>query len=341
LEISLIIFLRLEANVAPESFVNRKTELICDYGKSVEEVFTTFVRVHANTHRSLDIICFSRHPIEQAQKRLSLPSWVPDWSNLSKTGSMELPHVGPPGQGYHYNASPGVDPDFEFLGEDGLLVSGICFDTVRQVGDHCVDIDARSDLSGEKFYNFLLGWRKVALGLNFENASRPYPYIVGEGSLLDAFKRTICSDKDKYAQKVNVEEILFDPLSCYIEGEEFSVILRYIHTLYPPFNDAERVVQLRTRRRRFFVTVQGFFGLGTSDTEIGDKVVVLSGCSVPVILRKKQSNVTADSGTAATLAQDNQSEEYWYFVGEAFVTGLMDGEAVQRGGTFDQKFLLR
>jgi hypothetical protein len=264
---------------------------------------------------------------------------------------MALPHVGPSGQGYHYNASPGIDPDFEFLGEDGLLVSGICFDTVRQIGDHCVDIDARSDLYGEQFCNFLLGWRKVALGLNFENASRPYPYIVGEGSLLDAFKRTICSDKDKYGQKVNVEEELFDPLSCYrffsnptnsfIEGEEFSVFLRSIRKMYPPFNDAERVVQLRTRRRRLFVTMQGFFGLGTSDTEIGDKVVVLSGCSVPVILRKKPSNVTADSGTAATLAQDNQSEEYWYFVGEAFVTGLMDGEVVQRGGTFDQKFLLR
>ncbi|KAK4123960.1 hypothetical protein N657DRAFT_546581, partial [Parathielavia appendiculata] len=68
-------------------------------------------------------------------------------------------------------------------------------------------------------------------------------------------------------------------------------------------------VELRILRRRFFITSKGFFGLGPRNAKPGDAVFILYGCSVPVILRR--------------------SREFWTFIGEAFVAGIMDGEVIQ------------
>lgn len=53
------------------------------------------------------------------------------------------------------------------------------------------------------------------------------------------------------------------------------------------------------------------FGLGPAETEMGDIVYILAGCTVPVILRSIQ-----DSAGCFEL------------IGEAFVYGQMDGEAM-------------
>ena len=52
------------------------------------------------------------------------------------------------------------------------------------------------------------------------------------------------------------------------------------------------------------------FGLGPDDSKVGDLVCVLFGCSVPVVLRR-------------TAPDDYE------FIGECYVHGIMDGEAVQ------------
>jgi hypothetical protein len=60
------------------------------------------------------------------------------------------------------------------------------------------------------------------------------------------------------------------------------------------------------------------FGLGPPKASHGDVVCVLFGCSVPVILRKRQDK------------EDGKVIDYFEFVGEAYVYGKMDGEAVTR-----------
>ncbi|KAE8454442.1 hypothetical protein EG329_000064 [Mollisiaceae sp. DMI_Dod_QoI] len=54
------------------------------------------------------------------------------------------------------------------------------------------------------------------------------------------------------------------------------------------------------------------YGLAPKDTKQGDMVCVLFGCSVPVVLRQ----------------QDSGNEKYFHMIGECFVYGMMDGEAV-------------
>jgi hypothetical protein len=60
-----------------------------------------------------------------------------------------------------------------------------------------------------------------------------------------------------------------------------------------------------------FRTLQGYVGLGHAQAKVGDTVCLLSGCSVPVILR------LCDGGYKVVV--------------EAYVHGIMDGEAWEFG----------
>ena len=57
------------------------------------------------------------------------------------------------------------------------------------------------------------------------------------------------------------------------------------------------------------------FGLAPEGTEAGDIVCILFGCTVPVVLKR--------------LEKDSTMQELYELVGEAYVHGVMDGEAVQ------------
>jgi len=75
--------------------------------------------------------------------------------------------------------------------------------------------------------------------------------------------------------------------------------------------------------RRWLVTEGGKLGLGPARTCVSDIIVILLGCSVPVILRKEYSE--------------------YIIIGECFIQGVMDGEAVEgvKEGTQElQEFLL-
>ena len=63
--------------------------------------------------------------------------------------------------------------------------------------------------------------------------------------------------------------------------------------------------------RVLICTSKGYIGLAPESTQKGDAVVILSGCSYPVVLR--------DVG----LGQG------WKVIGEMYVRGLMEGEAVR------------
>lgn len=63
-----------------------------------------------------------------------------------------------------------------------------------------------------------------------------------------------------------------------------------------------------TVRKRFLVTKQGRVGAGPLETQTGDKVIVLKGCHVPLIIRAGQ--------------------DHWVVIGEAYVSGMMFGEII-------------
>jgi hypothetical protein len=296
---------------------NSKVRLTCDYRQSVQQLYIDLVHVHANTHTSLNAICLSKHP-----KRLNrLPSWVPDWTSISKTSSFLLCPIGsnepfPPEIAdqvpvrYIYNASVGLKPDFHFCGNDELHVSAICFDTLERVGTPFID----RHILGEIFYMTLFRWMVLA---QVDSSKEVEPYVAG-GSKMDAYRRTITADQTRYGFRWKQDESTFDPRLC-VDSSGFRPMEQRKWAMDKSFRDDERAIYLRIGLRTFFVTKKGYFGIGPPDAKEDDRVCILSGCSVPVLLRKNRGRI---GGLAS---------ETWFFVGECFVLGIMDGEAVQMG----------
>lgn len=71
------------------------------------------------------------------------------------------------------------------------------------------------------------------------------------------------------------------------------------------------LVRELTKTRRFLVTANGYMGLAPGEARKGDRVAVVYGCSTPLLIRKVEEAV-----------------DDWRLVGECYVYGLMDGEAI-------------
>lgn len=90
--------------------------------------------------------------------------------------------------------------------------------------------------------------------------------------------------------------------------------------------------------RRLMVTEEGRVGIAPRQAEKGDLVCVLFGCNVPVILRPYPEGEAGGGGGGDASASSFAGK--YQFVGECFVDGFMDGEALALGKNVEE-FILR
>ncbi|KAL1607978.1 Folylpolyglutamate synthetase [Paraconiothyrium brasiliense] len=74
----------------------------------------------------------------------------------------------------------------------------------------------------------------------------------------------------------------------------------------------QKILRAFGKGRRFFVTQTGYLGLGPDSVEAGDEVYIISGASIPFVLRP-----TGGSRS-------------YKIIGETYVHGIMDGEFMQK-----------
>jgi hypothetical protein len=310
--------LGLASDIEALPTINSEHKLVCNYERSVQEVYTGFAKIHIHTHNSLDVITFSRN---YEGRIAGLLSWVPDWSDLRNSSCSSLgkrtlrsaARVAIQGNAYAYKASGGMRPEFEFLQYDTLRVWGIRVDTVTQVGEPYFDVSG----PGDQFDRTISRWEAIALGEGNRRALESY--VGTEQTLSEAFDRTITADMNLQGDRVQNHErfgvlnrglgrLMIEAITDFgvIDTQRWQVQMKDASEAE---NSARRAVFLRILRRLFFTTLGERFGLGPWDTKTGDVVFVLLGCDVPVILR--------------------QNGDRWIFVGEAFVMGIMDGEMVE------------
>lgn len=174
-------------------------------------------------------------------------------------------------------------------GTDAIRLSGLAADEVAEV----VDGDSSSGQT--------LAWHEQCLAL----ARRTLP----EGSDgFDAVARTLIADDRDPA----------DPQPCAASYLRFRQHLQAVgaavspEELDPDVRQYAEALSRVTRRRRFFATRGGRIGLGPIDTKAGDTVAVAFYCPTPYVLRRRGGG---DGGR-------------WGLVGEAYVHGIMYGEAL-------------
>lgn len=263
-----------------------------DYTKTLPEVYEALARKMLLSFQGLRTLSTVQHGMEVEE---TLPSWVPQWDRLF---TYALAQGGTSLKNFAASATlPSVAPSFY---GSLLVVEGLEFDAVTWVSDILPDA---VDSSHPKLEYFNTIWDTVTSFIH------TYP---GGADFYTAFCWTITAGKDWYGMLVENEvEHLADFAACQQTYFASPLIDRGMSMDH--IGDADRFVTAMTyacRFRRFFVTRKGFIGIGPPCLRRDDLVCILNGGIVPFLLRHR--------------------EEHYKLVGDAYIYGIMNGEACEQ-----------
>jgi hypothetical protein len=287
-----------------------------DYDQSVKAVYTDVVDHLMSTTEKLDVIRESIHfPLHV--NSIGLPSWCPDWSHI--------PAVSGLGRTFKFaasnNASGSTKAQYRFHDERRKLeISAIRIDAVMATG-----VAVGTFCSAQDYLITFLQWRAVLLHeLKIKEGNESH-------SMHKSFCRTLCLGQ--VPSEWSQPEVWRD--LCY---HVFAALVRERMPRLPMdedlrrYADATGLIEPGARRkflqdhfgnrmmgRSLCITKSGLIGLGSGYMTAKDIVVVPFGCSTPILLRP-----------------ESRRDEYCY-VGDIYIDGFMNGEAVAEMETKDPK----
>jgi heterokaryon incompatibility protein (HET) len=275
-----------------------------DYEKPIAEVFEEVTKFFIQSDKNLDILC-----IADRGGQLDLPSWVPNFALSELNTSQILVHD-------EYSAG-GREPEVSWEANSKMRVKGILVDEVlttfiptgailqhevRNIEIFATDILTRlfsSEEAHKRLHKNGELWRTLIMDKDIRSrrVKSPADQKLGFGFEL-SFGRidpTISLDelyKLKEAQNGGYEALrpYFDPY-----------MINFVQTFGQ---------DVGAHKRCFFITQSGFIGVGPHGSKKGDHVVVIYGASVPFVLREKE-------------------EQIYHLVGQCYVHGIMQGEALK------------
>ncbi|KAH8786364.1 heterokaryon incompatibility protein-domain-containing protein [Hyaloscypha sp. PMI_1271] len=287
---------------------------LADYNFSIFQVFRQVTLDTILGTQSLDVLMGTPEV-----KGMNLPSWIQDWSVPFTPYTIERLS-----RAHLYNASRGRAPLLCIHGTEELVL-GISAGKVGEVG--CVG-DTMTNSNVAHASVILHSWEKLA---HYCTHGRPFPMLgpyVGGGSIVDAFLRTICLDTvyngnnavsrhRKYKNSQNYQELHRITREMYQRAPEHYP--EDTHSMQSEMITAiDQAVLSATMHRSYFTLYDGLMGLGPSSTEVGDEAFVLFGGSMPFILRQADRRPTP-----------NDQSYYYTIIGECYIHGMMDGEAMK------------
>lgn len=264
------------------------------------------------------------------------PSWVPDWSAARVTATL----------GYFtkvralYYAGGKLEHKKEFynklqykvdISEDKkcLILSGKIVDKIVALG--CVSNDPILDIDEPREKN--KEWASYIKLITSRDLNQPYPK---QGtSIYDAFWQTLLSGRDgsgaasPSAEHGEVFSLILDSTTGTmpsLPGQTYSprrlkgyFTLDSLKTRRPAriLEDFRIAFRAAAKMRRFAVTERGYFALVPRGVREGDAIVVFDKCPVPFVVRRTAAANIVDGLVGYEL------------LGEAYVHGLMQGEAME------------
>ncbi len=284
-----------------------------DYEKTFFQVCKDFLKFAIKRSDSLDIICRPWAPINSG---VQLPSWIPMLSGTAFRPDAKMVHsrvkadslVGLPMHGKgNYNAARKfpLNKNSHFrIGEEAengsLFVDGFVLDRIAE--------KALPALQG----NVPLAWLELA---GWKDPSTAPP---------DAFWRTLIADRDAdgknpplyyelACQQAFAQRAVEDDLPTHrliLANSRLKAVTQKVVVEY-----LQRVQSIVWMRRLIKTENKSALGLVPDLAKKGDLICILSGCSVPVLLREIN-----DMGPSRVCHE---------LIGECYIHGMMDGEALR------------
>jgi hypothetical protein len=314
-----------------------------DYGMEAANLFTKLAVLELSKNK-LDILYLcTKPPNSSAHLKLIVnnsetdiyfsttistigcPSWVPDWTQECHGTSLLRKS--------HKSSTAGTSTPKFYIEDKILTIRGRFVDVVEVVelsrpipAGSKVAVDNPGILKGgewkrifgdylEKSIARSNEWMQSAMEIAMEIAYTEDKTLKEDA--YDALWRTFCCNQTKDGQVAPTEFATYfrDFVSVNIGG------LEQAYDLYPNEPEAELKARVKTFvesfglwciDRRLFCSKAGRFGWGRDQTRSGDVISVFDGGAVPSILRPDGSG-------------------HFKIVGDAYVHGIMDGEAMEMG----------
>ena len=276
--------------------------IVPDYSKPVAELYKDVTGQLVVEDRALYLLS----SVEDAsdRKTQNLPSWVPDFNFWGRVSMLGMPT-----NRVKFRAAAKTPVSARWTaGSDILAVDAHCYDHIETVSTEALEYLPDKQR--------LLDWLQMA-----------EPLMRTKGLSIDAFWRTLIAN--------SVAEVYPAPKAYQKHFESFLELAdgknqMYLELLKTNETKGEHAANpflyqaslaYVAPQRKFFTTSRGSIGLGPRSMKRGDLVCILSGGAVPFILRK--------------------DEEYYTLIGESYVHGIMQGEAIYGAKTRFEEFRLR
>lgn len=295
-----------------------------DYGKSKEETFTTaMAALLEQGHISLLSFCQISEPPSD------LPSWVPDWSRsmIHKLQDVENDHI----TIYPRFSASGPEPQHPsvtIVRKDGGIegISVICqiYDKIYAVGSF-PGRSSSHEVPILETFSWPTEWLVEIIRLTYLR-ERDYQNF---GDRLRASARTSIGEVgfDRGRRLTRVGESRFHDAVCLLQSGARHVKQSYIKSEIEKYLDDNGIRDMsmdsiganqrlgseimgRSLRRLPCVTNKGHLVLSSEHVNQGDVIALIRGAQIPFILR-------------------HQSSGKYQIISEAYVDGIMDGEAMK------------
>jgi len=282
-----------------------------EYKCSVEEVFESSTLKIIQQTGNLEILS---HVSYSGERHLSLPSFVPDWTVPAKD-SWYTNWLNWVGHLNLFNACDGEAADFQTIAAGRIAIKGIIVDEIKSSGSVHKTVPP-----GE----FLQEMRDIA-GVNGMNDNEKQLYYGSQITREVAYWLTLCGTTECFLDPQKDNRPFFRRIQMPTDFSRFRTWEEWFpsyntHSLTPEIESVQFpfMLMLSGREKVFGATKRGRFGFFPAQCRKGDVIAVLAGGSVPFVLRPNKS----------ALKSELEEERRYTLVGDSFVYGIMDGEAV-------------
>ena len=280
-----------------------------DYSRDVKQVYQEVTSSFIFQYKSLDVLSMVQDYAWAVTT--GLPSWTPDWAVLPRS----IPFLRPETTS-KFAASRTSEPPLH-ISEDQttLFATGKVVDTIRSIGT--ANVPARLISTGRyaSKFNDALNQVDIVQMRHWEVMARKLKsYPTGE-SPQEVYWRTIIADADMDVENVpgGYNRIFYAWRRYWgtVVDEKFVDMIHDDGTgdrVYSAtYNNARN---LACNYRRFIVTKKGYIGLAPFSSRPGDHICILLGGRTPYVIRSSR-------------------KRQFRFIGESYVHGFMNGEAME------------
>jgi hypothetical protein len=268
---------------------SKDLKITVDYAIPIPALYTQVAARTIQHHRSLNVL----KSAGQRGNPTELPSWVPDWTIPAQ--SVILTWSEPyliEGSFYEFYAGGYENPSFAVDSEARILtIKGTVIDTIELLSESVCVRSMTAKKGWRSWFQQMVNMFSAYSSPTGETVERAIWMTLIAGRTHDRRKAADCS------------------YETYYHAWRDHVLSMHGECMTKQAKDFERAIFRGLHMRQICKTEGGYIGLVPHDARVGDRICIAVGARTPYALR----------------AQD---QDYVY-IGESYIHGLMDAEALE------------